>query len=51
MRSILAHRRPTRRTAMTPELQALVEMLRKRLHDLYPNDPRNDVPPFATGVE
>lgn len=36
---------------MTPELQALAERLRRLLRQMYPDDPRNDVPPFATGVE
>jgi len=36
---------------MTPELQKIVDAIRQRLHELYPNDPRNDVAPFATGVE
>ena len=38
-------------SAMTTELQKLAEALRQFIRSVYPNDPRNDVPPFMTGVD
>ena len=36
---------------MTPELQKIVDALRLKIRALFPDDPRNKVPPFATGVD
>jgi hypothetical protein len=36
---------------MTPELRKLAEALWRKILASYPDDPRNDVAPFATGVE
>ena len=36
---------------MTPELRAIAEALWKKIVESFPNNPRNDVEPFTTGVE
>jgi hypothetical protein len=36
---------------VTIELQQLAETLWQRVVASFPNDPRNDAEPFATGVE
>jgi hypothetical protein len=37
--------------AMTPELQKIADALWRQIVTSFPDDPRNHVEPFATGVE
>ena len=41
----------TKANTMTPELRAIAAALWEKILASYPDNPRNDVAPFATGVE